>query len=186
MGGNRVRKVRQYCNVLLTFLISGLWHGANWTFVIWGGVHGVAQIAEQATGLRNQKNSSKAIWIIRVIIVFLFTMFAWVFFRVQRIEDALYLFRHMLDGISKPLAYFSLGFSTRKNIGIGLSKGNMIKILGCIMLLLSYDYAALRTDVIDWLSNQRACFRHAFYFCLILIIAIFHAIGEVSFVYFQF
>ena len=50
LGGNRCSKIRNYLNIMLTFLVSGIWHGANWTFIIWGGIHGVFQVLEKALG----------------------------------------------------------------------------------------------------------------------------------------
>lgn len=56
LGGSRVKKPRHWVNLLVTFLVSGLWHGANWTFVVWGGIHGVAQSAESALGIRGVRS----------------------------------------------------------------------------------------------------------------------------------
>lgn len=56
MGGSRCSKARTYWNILVTFLVSGIWHGANWTFIVWGGIHGVFQIIEKALGW-NKKDS---------------------------------------------------------------------------------------------------------------------------------
>lgn len=51
LGGNRCSKIKQYWNVMVTFLVSGLWHGANWTFIVWGGLHGIYQVIEKVFGL---------------------------------------------------------------------------------------------------------------------------------------
>lgn len=70
LGGNRVSKLRNYFNLLITFLVSGLWHGANWTYVIWGGIHGIAQIAEKAFDLVDKGKNAKVTKFIKWIIVF--------------------------------------------------------------------------------------------------------------------
>lgn len=89
LGGNRTKKLRHYFNLLVTFLVSGLWHGASWTFLIWGGVHGVAQIIENAFGISMNKKRGSFLWLVRVCLVFIFVAFAWVFFRAQSITEAI-------------------------------------------------------------------------------------------------
>lgn len=185
LGGNRVSKIRHYRNLLITFLVSGLWHGANWTFVIWGGLHGVAQIAENRLGLRRDLKRGAVAWWARVFLVFCFVMVAWVFFRAQNVNEAFYCFQHMFDGISSPIEYLYCGFSERHN-GIGITKNTLVRIAGSMALLAMFDYVSLKTDIIDWLNKKPTVTRHTFYCAIILIVAFFHAVGEVAFVYFQF
>jgi alginate O-acetyltransferase complex protein AlgI len=103
LGGNRVGKYRMYLNLFITFLISGFWHGANWTFIIWGALHGLYLIL--ATVLKPVKRSfnhilnldrSKSIQEkIDVIITFSLVCFAWIFFRANSLPDALLLIRNL-------------------------------------------------------------------------------------------
>lgn len=94
LGGNRCSKVRQYLNIMITFLVSGLWHGANWTFVIWGAIHGVLQVAEKALGIapkgENYKKIESLKWLkpLRIAFTFLLVSFAWIFFRMPTLADA--------------------------------------------------------------------------------------------------
>ena len=101
LGGNRCTKLRQYWNIMITFIVSGIWHGANWNYIIWGVLHGFFQIIEKAFGLDpkgklNNKIESKnfniitscIIKILRIIITFLLVNFAWIFFRMPTIESA--------------------------------------------------------------------------------------------------
>lgn len=88
MGGNRCSKARNYWNIFVTFLVSGIWHGANWTFIVWGCMHGVLQIVEKALGWQKYEGNKKVIRCIRMIITFLLVNFAWVFFRMPNIGDA--------------------------------------------------------------------------------------------------
>ena len=87
LGGNRCGKFRTYRNILITFLVSGIWHGANWTFIAWGGVHGVLQIIEKASGWnkRESKGLGKAL---RIVFTFTIITLAWVVFRSPSIGDA--------------------------------------------------------------------------------------------------
>lgn len=90
LGGNRVSKPRQYMNLFLTFFISGIWHGANFTFIIWGALHGLFSILEKALGLerRNLKKKVSFKVIFNIIVTFLMVDFAWIFFRADSLADA--------------------------------------------------------------------------------------------------
>lgn len=98
LGGSRCSKLRQYWNIMLTFLVSGLWHGANWTFVIWGVMHGLFQIMEKSIGL-DPKGKYGSLGIvsmrflnpIRILLTFLLVNFAWIFFRMPSFTDAYFI-----------------------------------------------------------------------------------------------
>ena len=84
LGGNRVGSLRCYRNVLITFVVSGIWHGANWTFVIWGAIHGLFQCVERWLGLnrRQWSGSRKAL---HIAFTFCVVAFAWIFFRAKTV-----------------------------------------------------------------------------------------------------
>ncbi len=112
LGGSRCSKIRTYWNILVTFLVSGIWHGANWTFVVWGGIHGVFQIIEKALGW-NKKESKGLVKAVRIIFTFAIVTVAWVIFRSPSIGDAFDLIgryfqsagRLMPDGSAETLIY---------------------------------------------------------------------------------
>lgn len=110
LGGNRVSNVRQKINVMITFLVSGLWHGANWTYVVWGGIHGVAQIIEDCITKRKPDKQSGIFRLLKIPVVFIFCCFAWVFFRAKNITEAIYVMNNSLFGIRTPLNYLITGF----------------------------------------------------------------------------
>ena len=92
LGGSRKGKFRTYANVMIVFLISGLWHGANWTFVLWGGLHGAANCLNRA---------GKAVWdrlhtVTRWILTFSLTNLLWVIFRADSVEHAVRFIVHMV------------------------------------------------------------------------------------------
>lgn len=88
LGGNRCSKARNYWNIFVTFLVSGIWHGANWTFIVWGCMHGVLQIIEKALGLQKYEGKNWAVKVVRIVITFLLVNFAWIFFRMPNITSA--------------------------------------------------------------------------------------------------
>ena len=106
MGGNRVSKPRWYTNLLVTFGVSGLWHGANWTYVVWGFLNGLYLVIGAATGsARNRVAGALGLGerglvraTIQIAITFVLTCIAWVFFRATTLEDAIYILGHMTQG----------------------------------------------------------------------------------------
>lgn len=88
LGGSRCSKGRNYWNIFVTFLVSGIWHGANWTFVFWGILHGVFQIIEKMLGWQKCTTSSKLIRFSRILLTFVLVSIAWIFFRQSTISDA--------------------------------------------------------------------------------------------------
>lgn len=102
LGGNRVALPRQLLNLMIVFLASGLWHGANWTFIVWGGLHGLFVCVETVAARRSQgqlpptNSQSVAIQIGRVLLTFFLVGVAWVFFRATSFADAGYIFTHAL------------------------------------------------------------------------------------------
>ena len=96
LGGSRCSKFRNYWNIFVTFLISGIWHGANWTFIIWGVWHGVFQIIEKFIGQQKCEYG----WFgksIKIVITFLLVNFAWIFFRMPSMEDACGMINRLFD-----------------------------------------------------------------------------------------
>ena len=86
MGGSRCSKLRNYWNIFVTFLVSGIWHGANWTFIVWGILHGVCQITEKAFGW-NKKDYKGLARLGRILLTFLIVTIAWTIFRSPSIEE---------------------------------------------------------------------------------------------------
>ena len=88
LGGSRCSKGRNYWNIFVTFLVSGIWHGANWTFIFWGILHGVFQVIEKMLGWQKCTTSSKLIRFSRILLTFILVSIAWIFFRQPTISDA--------------------------------------------------------------------------------------------------
>lgn len=88
LGGSRCSKLRTYWNILVTFLVSGIWHGANWTFIVWGCLHGVLQIIEKAMHMQRFEGKNWVARIVRICVTFLLVNIAWVFFRMPDLTSA--------------------------------------------------------------------------------------------------
>lgn len=88
LGGSRCSKARNYLNIMITFLVSGIWHGANWTFIFWGAIHGALQTIEKALGWQKYTGTNALIKAGRICVTFLLVSFAWVFFRMPTIGES--------------------------------------------------------------------------------------------------
>lgn len=179
LGGNRVGKLRNSFNLMVTFLVSGLWHGANWTYVLWGGIHGAAQVLEKRFNIKKPKNFG--IWLVRVLAVFIFCNIAWIFFRANDISDAFYIIAHAFDGIKEPVGYLKQGFANA-----GVTKEALFKIVFSVAVLFTFDYFSLSRDVIAEISKKNKFIRYFTYFAIITLILCLRASSEAVFVYFQF
>jgi alginate O-acetyltransferase complex protein AlgI len=110
LGGNRKGSVRRYVNLIITMLLGGLWHGAGWTFVLWGGLHGLYLAVHHAwQALRKRlgqdiARSSTGGRVMGTILTFLAVLLGWVFFRAQTLDGALAILRAMagLNGVTLP------------------------------------------------------------------------------------
>lgn len=88
LGGSRVSKSRNIFNLVATFLVSGLWHGAAWNYVLWGGLHGAGQSVEKLSTHAGKKDAHNIlIMFLKILLVFTIINFLWVFFRLQHIDE---------------------------------------------------------------------------------------------------
>ena len=177
LGGNRCTNLRRSINLFITFLISGLWHGASWTFVVWGGIHGLGQIIENYLNcfIRRVK-PYRIVRILSVIIVFTFCNLAWVFFRAESLNDAFFILSHL-----------ALGFSHKKQfVTSGLNLYELLKI-GLLLLALGlFDLKNKKEDAISWISEKNVIIRWTVYTALVFLLFLFAKTDDNAFIYFQF
>ncbi len=136
LGGNRKGEVRQYANMMIVFLASGLWHGPNWTYVIWGGLNGFYQIlavlrdkilarlglaspqpVRAKAGIGAPADNSLLRVVGNVVFTFGLIMLTWVFFRARTVDDAFLILGRIatlspIERIDSPLNTVEMGFST--------------------------------------------------------------------------
>lgn len=183
LGGNRCIKIKHYLNLLITFLISGLWHGANITYIIWGGIHGLLQILENLFNIKIEKKKYSFIWWIRCAFLFIILSITWVFFRSSTINDALYILNPMnvLSGIGNPVEYILNAINALK-----LDRYVIVFIFMFVLLVFIFDYNNQKEDVINLMGKQNIFIKYAIYILLIIVILAFKSTNGVSFVYEQF
>ncbi|MCQ2112367.1 MAG: MBOAT family protein [Bacteroidaceae bacterium] len=89
LGGSRCGKLRNYLNIIITFVISGIWHGANWTFIIWGLIHGAVQVFEKMFDCRTYEGHNHLVRILRIVTTFMVFDLSMIFFRMPSLDDAI-------------------------------------------------------------------------------------------------
>lgn len=183
LGGSRVKRPQHCLNLFLTFLVSGFWHGSSLTYLVWGAIHGLLQIAE--TFLYPKKKpgepARKKHWW-QLPITFCLICFAWIFFRADSIQDALWIISRLFWDIGRPFNYLKTAV-----ICLDLSYISMAGMALSAAVLLLYDAVSLKRDVIDLISRQRAFVRWPVYVLLLVVTALFSYKGiATEFIYFQF
>jgi D-alanyl-lipoteichoic acid acyltransferase DltB (MBOAT superfamily) len=180
MGGNRVSKPRWYVNLLVTFAVSGLWHGANWTYVVWGCLNGVYLVfGVVGGGIRDKlfgflKGSLLGI-IIRIVSTFVLVCAGWVVFRANSLSDAWYIFTHCFS-----------------NWDVGAIKTTHFQLkhfpvaFGAILLLEAIQVCKLHKVPLLIVSDLPFTLRWAVYLTCVFTIILFGVYGKAQFIYFQF
>lgn len=172
LGGSRCSKVRNYWNILVTFFVSGIWHGANWTFIVWGLIHGIAQIIEKALGLN--RNSGKAIIkTLRVVATFFIVTLAWIIFRMPTLSEGFYVIEKIFTNHDLTLASCSVSLK----VYIALS-------LIIVIVKDSFDeYYKVDNKA---LSLRPAVIRWSIYLILLSMIVLLGVLNSSQFIYVNF
>lgn len=180
MGGNRVAWLHWQFNIFVVFLVSGIWHGADWKFAIWGGLHALFFLGANALAKIPWKATLPRFgqWIwngVQILVTFHLVVIAWVFFRAETMKDALFILRRIWKQPFKTpaLTYY-----------FGLNEA--LIALGGIVLLEAVHVLHGRTNARIWLSNRPIWIRWPAYYALIFAVILLIKPGQQEFIYFQF
>ncbi|MFD0748719.1 MBOAT family O-acyltransferase [Mucilaginibacter calamicampi] len=190
LGGNRVSVPRWYFNLFFVFLISGLWHGANWTYIIWGALHGIYLVFGLITG-EGRNNLMKKLSVptgvnifLQVIVTFCLVDFAWIFFRANTLTDAFYIIKTAVGGfpndVSQLLTHHQL------NLNLGVSTGNLLGCVALILLLEVVHIVQKHGTIVEWINAKPLIQRWAIYYAAVLMIIVLGVQTDKQFIYFQF
>jgi D-alanyl-lipoteichoic acid acyltransferase DltB (MBOAT superfamily) len=188
----RWRKWAVVFSLMITFLLSGLWHGAGWTFIIYGGLHGIAVSYEFLTRRFRQKIARRTpagIYnALSRLITFLFVAWAWIFFRARGLGEARYIIRNLFVGLPGQLRdiLHNLHFARLRLLYLDQSLNDFIIALIAIGFLLSIQSRQKDQSIDKWLEAKPRPFRWTFYYGLPLACISLGVFNGTQFIYFQF
>lgn len=193
LGGNRKGKLAKYRNIMIVFLTSGLWHGANWTYVVWGGLNGLFQVIADITKKPRQKlkaffkiRQESGSWrILSTVITFILVDFTWIFFRADSMADAFQIISRIFSQFNPWVLVDGTLYT------LGLSQVDFWIGILSIAVLLTVDIVHERgVKIRSWVLQQNLWFRWSIYLGAIFFILIFGFYGPnydaSQFIYFQF
>lgn len=182
LGGNRKTRLATYRNLLFTMFLGGLWHGASWTFVIWGIYHGILLIMHRIftpffKKIRfisfSKEGLIEKIWMcLKIIFFFHLVCFGWLIFRAASLSQACDMMRAVF-----------MNFNFINDTGFKFSG---LKIIFYIWVLLVVQIFEFRTNDLQFMLKTRTATRATFYYLCFYLILFFGAIGGKEFIYFQF
>lgn len=196
LGGNRVSAFRWQFNLLIVFILSGIWHGANWTFFIWGALHGLFLVMTihlspiLANLLRRLRlNDSKFfIDLSQTALTYVIVCFAWIFFRANSLNEALYIASNLFYDVDILLQnILSIQFFQSQLAQMGVSRLNFLIITLSVSILLYVDYIkTYKPILLSKIERLPLLLRWSFYYIAIATILVFGIFGDTQFIYFQF
>ncbi len=190
LGGNRVATWRWCLNLFIVFMLSGLWHGANWTFIIWGALHGAYLIASIVTrDLRAEASRQSGLdalptikRLFQVTTTFTLVTFAWIFFRAPTLADAWYIATHLTAGVGAQLASAQAFIATLESVA---SVHDIVFAALCIVMLETVQVMQ-RPKLGPWFTQSVPVWvRWPVYQAAILFMLLFYPPSQ-QFIYFQF
>ncbi|MCD8302721.1 MAG: MBOAT family protein [Prevotellaceae bacterium] len=172
LGGSRCSKARNYLNIIVTFLVSGIWHGANWTFIVWGLLHGVLQVIEKALGLQRCESQKWYVRLPRIIVTFVFINFLWTIFRMPTIVDGIGVISRM--------------FTQRGSLLPTENKQVLFSLMSLGIVILAEVAQEFAPSKFALMGNRRMAVRWSTYVFLLLLIILTGVLDSGQFIYVSF
>ena len=193
LGGNRKGRVRKYMNIMIVFMISGIWHGDGWKYLIWGGLNGFYQVAGEVLSPVRKKivralrldKMGKVYKVMQVMVTFVLVDFAWLFFRADSTGRALRMARAMITEFKLSVLWDGSLYT------LGIKQAEFIFLLLAVALLVAVDWLHYhRRYVLDLMKDWHWTVRTCLYAGLLMSVVIFGVFGvnydEGTFIYFAF
>jgi D-alanyl-lipoteichoic acid acyltransferase DltB (MBOAT superfamily) len=195
LGGNKQGPVRQRVNQFIVFLVSGLWHGASWNFVIWGAIHGFYLIFadltkkvryNMVTALGLPKMGLGYTYLQRAT-VFVLVSVAWVFFRADTLPKSWYIVTHFFKGdVLGDLAKVLMGQNWQDVLHISFLPNEVVVSTLAIATMVYIHELQVRKPIIERIAGWPAPMRYTTYVCTVLMLYHYGKFTSATFIYFQF
>lgn len=193
LGGNRVPEIRFYFNIFMVFFISGLWHGAAWTFAVWGILHGVFYLFsiwtndwQEAIIERFNDQFGFLIKCTRVFITFHLVTLSWIFFRANTIDQAFYILQQSLVTLLQPVHAIGRFVTTFPGDLVDFPTFQWSVAIISILFMEIIHLMTRRSKMRHFLNEYSEWLRWVVYYVLIFGILLFGKYNEQPFIYFQF
>lgn len=179
LGGSRCSKLRSYLNLLITFIISGLWHGASWNYIFWGLINGLFLVTEKITNL-NKTPGNKVFRVIRRIFNLLLLNFMWIFFRAKTLSDAfIILYKIIFETPKNVVTSLSLSGALDIVSKLGTTASNFIAAVISVIVFIIFEILVDRKDnPIEFFENKYSVVRWCKYVTIIFLVLIFGVTGQ--------
>jgi alginate O-acetyltransferase complex protein AlgI len=174
LGGNRKGEIRTYINLFLTMLLGGLWHGANWRFILWGGVHGLGLAVDKLIFRKKKLNPKSWGYYISVFVTFHIVAFAWIFFKASSMQTV---------GQILSAVFTNTNFAMAPRILSGYWKTSGLIALGLMLHWLPLTY---KEKIKEYFVNTSIFVKIAICILVIIFIYQFKSSALQPFIYFQF
>jgi alginate O-acetyltransferase complex protein AlgI len=188
LGGNRTSKGRWYFNLLFVFLISGLWHGANWTYIVWGALLGIGLIVEATTKNFRSRIEERLHPIIYSLSAHILTIsyvcFSWLFFRANSISHAMKLLKEIFSFGNNYFVLTQINLTGTAYLGQPIWK--LIWCIVLIILLITVESIHKNINIINLINNQTTPVKWSIYYLIVISILLLGAFTTNEFIYFQF
>lgn len=187
LGGNRVSPLHWVSLILLVFGLSGLWHGAQWTFVLWGLCHGVLLLIQRWTSSARTRWAERSGWVrwpacrraFNLALTFIAVALAWVLFRANSVEQALAIYARLPHGWDTALQ----GWTFLHSAHYVVSSRQFLFAFAAILLFEVIQWAHARWNLATWLENQPCWTRYAVYSAGFWVLFVFGVLNQKEFIY---
>jgi D-alanyl-lipoteichoic acid acyltransferase DltB (MBOAT superfamily) len=196
LGGNKTKKSRWYFNLFFTFLISGFWHGASWTFIAWGALHGFYLIfAIISSNYRARFNNTIKITnhplffaYLQIIITFCLVSLGWIFFRAVHIKDAFYIITHLFSNMGTHISGILTNHHQERQHLLYLEQSNaeFFIAIASILFMETIHLFQRNNSITEVINSKPIVIRWCVYTLGIIGILLFGVYDHTQFIYFQF
>jgi alginate O-acetyltransferase complex protein AlgI len=170
-----------YFSLIVTFVVLGIWHGAGWTFVIYGLIQGLIIIYETAAGKKREyvkgKMNKRLFFVLSIIRTYILFALSLLFFRVTKIDDVFYIISHLFSGFNS---------KTLIEAGLGMSGSDWNVLCIATILLFIFEYANSKRNLFELLDKCHVVTRWCIYYIFLLLLFLYGCFGVDNFIYIQF